>query len=51
MVRGHAKAVSQEKAAAKNAAKAKSAKRDPNEVIAIFPLSPGLIRHDFCCST
>lgn len=33
MVRGHAKAVSQEKAAAKNATKAKAVKRDPNEVL------------------
>jgi hypothetical protein len=35
MVRGHAKAVSQERASAKNAAKAKSTKRDPNEVFKI----------------
>lgn len=32
MVRGHAKAVSQEKNAAKQAAKAKSVKRDASEV-------------------
>jgi hypothetical protein len=45
MVRGHAKAVSQEKRAAKDADKAKSAKRDSSEVILFFSFLRFLIFH------